>query len=127
MAKINIKSEKAPPFGEIIYSTSTPIIFEEELDANNKYLHYEFVGIKPEPQAHPEKPKVKEDDKEYDSVPPKPSTPPSQKITPEIQKIIQEGLHKGMEAKDIAVHIRKRAKVKLNEDYLRKYIKNNFK
>ena len=126
MAKINIKSEKAPPFGEIIYSTSPPIIFEEELDANNKYLHYEFVGIKPEPQARPEKPKAQEDDKEYDSVHPKPSTPPNQKITPEILKIIQEGLHKGMKAKDIAVHIRKRAKVKLNEDYLRKYIKKNF-
>ena len=99
---------------------------EEELDENNRYLHYEFVGIKPETLARPEKPKAQADDKEYDSVPPKPSTPPNQKITPEILKIIQEGLRKGMKVKDIAVQIWKRAKVQLNEDYLRKFIKNNF-
>ena len=116
------KGSPKPFYGNVLVCKAV----EEELDENNRYLHYEFECIKEETLARPEKPKAQADDKEYDSVPPKPSTPPNQKITPEILKIIQEGLRKGMKVKDIAVQIWKRAKVQLNEDYLRKFIKNNF-
>lgn len=92
----------------------------KQLNECNKYLHYEFDSIKPEAIARPEKTKPQQG-KNTDV--PKPSSAPNQKITPKIEMIIREDLSKGMKPKVIVKDIKRRTKVKLSDDYLRKYIR----
>lgn len=100
---------------------------QKELDENNKYLHYEFVTLKKEGKARPEKSKLQHDDTQGDSSQ-QPSYPPAQKITADVEAIIIEGLQKRWNYADIAKDIQKRTKKTLSPEYLGKYInKNNLK
>ena len=90
---------------------------EEELDDNNKYLHYEFDNIKPEVLARPEKPKIQTDaSKEY-SADPKPLKAPNQKVTPEIEWQIRDMLSKKIKPLKIAKTLH------LSEKTIRRYKK----
>ena len=97
-------------------------VVEEKLDDNNKYLHFEYDGLKREGKARPTRPAQQKDDTRCDS-PQKPSNPPALKITPDVEAIIREGIQKGLKVKEISKDVKKRTKVKLSVDYLRKYIK----
>lgn len=112
------KGHRKPFKGEVLVCR----VVEKKLDDNNKYLHYEYFGTKKEEIARPEKPKLQQDDTLCDS-PQKPSNPPALKITPDVEAIIREGIQKGLNVKEISKDVKKRTKVKLSVDYLRKYIK----
>lgn len=79
------KGSPKPFNGEVLVMKKV----HEKLDENNKYLHYKFDCIKSEVQARPEKPKAQAnancDNKCY-----APSTAPNQKVTPIIEKKMEQ-------------------------------------
>lgn len=88
----------------------------EQLDGNNKYLHYVFDSIKPEVMARPEKPKAQVGSiASGDMVK---CTAPNQKVTPEVLLKIKDMLRKGIKPAKIA------KVVKLSEKTIRRYKKD---
>ena len=92
---------------------------QEQLEGNNKYLHYEFVSTKREEMARPEKPKTQVDAlKECSDNITSPKAP-NQKVTPLIEQQIKDMLSEGKKPSKITKSL------KLSERTIRRY-KNGF-
>ncbi|MBR4046931.1 MAG: hypothetical protein IKK07_00540 [Bacteroides sp.] len=96
-------------------------IVSEEIDDNNKNTYLQYVGIKPEVEARPMKPKVQATDT---STSPAPSvgtfniaTAPNQKVTPKMEQEMNELFSRNVKLNKIA------KKMKLSEKTVRRYKK----
>ena len=107
-------------------------IISEPIDDNNKNTYLQYVGIKPEAEARPMKPKVQATGTSTSTAPSvgtypitasapsviaTPKAAPNQKVTPEMEKRMKEMVEKGMKASKIA------KKTKLSEKTVRRYMK----
>ena len=112
-------------------------IVSEEIDDNNKNTYLQYVGIKPEVEARPVKPKVQSANTgtsatvttvtpsvgtfpitaSAPSVAATPKAAPNQKVTPEMEEKMKEMVAKGMKPGKIA------KKVNVSEKTVRRYIK----
>jgi hypothetical protein len=127
------KGSETPFNGQVLVCK----IVSEEIDDNNKNTYLQYVGIKPEGEARPMKPKVQATDTSTSAAPSvgtfniatapasasdpsvaaTPKAAPNQKVTPEMEKRMKEMVEKGMKASKIA------KKTKLSEKTVRRYMK----
>lgn len=92
-------------------------IVSEEIDDNNKNTYLQYVGIKPEAEARPMKPKVQATDTSTSTAPSvgtypitasapsvaaTPKAAPNQKVTPEMEEEMKGMVSKGMKVSKIA-------------------------
>lgn len=107
-------------------------IVSEEIDDNNKNTYLQYVGIKPEAEARPMKPKVQATGTSTSTAPSvgtypitasapsviaTPKAAPNQKVTPEMEEKMKGMVAKGMKPKKIS------QKVNVSEKTVRRYIK----
>ncbi len=122
------KGSETPFNGQVLVCK----IVSEEIDDNNKNTYLQYVGIKPEAEARPMKPKVQATGTSTSTAPSvgtypitasapsviaTPKAAPNQKVTPEMEKRMKEMVEKGMKASKIA------KKTKLSEKTVRRYMK----
>lgn len=127
------KGSETPFNGQVL----TCKIVSEEIGDNNKNTYLQYVGIKPEVEARPMKPKVQATDTSTSvapsvgtfniatapasasdpSVAATPKAAPNQKVTPEMEEKMKGMVAKGMKAKKIS------QKVNVSEKTVRRYIK----
>ena len=127
------KGSETPFNGQVLVCK----IVSEEIDDNNKNTYLQYVGIKPEGEARPMKPKVQATDTSTSAAPSvgtfniatapasasdpsvaaTPKAAPNQKVTPEKEEKMKGMAAKGMKPSKIA------KKVNVSEKTVRRYIK----
>ena len=127
------KGSETPFNGQVLVCK----IVSEEIDDNNKNTYLQYVGIKPEGEARPMKPKVQSANTgtsatvttvtpsvgtfpitaSAPSVAATPKAAPNQKVTPEIEKRMKKMVEDGMKPSKIA------KKTQISEKTVRRYIK----
>lgn len=131
---LKVAKESETPFnGQVLVCK----IVSEEIDDNNKNTYLQYVGIKPEAEARPMKPKVQATDTSTSAAPSvgtfniatapasasdpsvaaTPKAAPNQKVTPEMEEKMKGMVAKGMKPSKIA------KKTKLSEKTVRRYMK----